>query len=85
MSIVLGLFGTVLPNMRAQDSAGGSVDDMGAGVESSQSVAAFDIDAAVNWSIQRQIERLIKIMQETFANFLYVDDLIRFVTSSNGS
>lgn len=48
MCVIFGLLGAVLPDVRAEHSPGRCVDDVGAGVEGSEGVSAFDVDLSLD-------------------------------------
>lgn len=77
MGIVFCLLCSVLPDVRTQYSPCSCVYDVGARVESSQCVSAFNVDLALNClADDRLIDLVIKVMKEAFANFLHVIHLV---------
>lgn len=48
VGVVFGLFCSILPDMRAQHSPCSCIDNVGARVEGSQCVSAFNVDLALD-------------------------------------
>jgi len=77
MCVLLGFFGTVLPDMRAKNSSGCRIDNVSAGMECSQGVSSLYIDFSMHLSPNDTlIDSLIEIMKKAFANFFNILDLI---------
>jgi len=86
MGIVFCLFGTILPDMRAQNSSSSSIDNMSSSMESSQSISSLNINASMNWSTDNvNINRLIEIMQEGMTYLLNSLHLKHFISNLNGA
>ena len=82
MSIVFGLFGSVLPDVRTQDSPGRSVYDMGASVESPKCVPPVLIDTAKHLAAdQGHIHNFSYIMQEAMTHLGHVTYLEALVSN----
>lgn len=86
MCIVFGLLGTVLPDVWTKDSSGRSKNDVGSSVEASQDVSSFFINGPFNCFANIVISNgSIEVMEEAFADFFDVIDLILFITNLKSS
>ncbi len=77
VSIVLGLLGTMLPDVWTENSSGGRIYDVSTCVEADQSVSSFFVDFSLDLLANDNswVNFFAQIMQETLSDLLNVVDI----------
>jgi hypothetical protein len=77
VSIVLGLLGTMLPDVWTENSSGGRIYDVSTCVEADQSVSSFFVDLSLDLLANHSswVDFFAQIMQETLSDLLNVVDI----------